>query len=300
MTGYGEAERPTPEGRLRVTVKTVNHRFFNPHIRTPSGFESLEAPLQQWLREHFSRGHVNLTVSLERETGAGEESYAQVDMDRARHYRSLLQTLKEELDLGGPVELASLLRFNDIFRAPEVAADTLAVEEETLKSVMEEAAARALDMREVEGARLAEDLEARLERMEGELERMEGELAAIEVRAPQRLLEERDRLRTAIQELTEREEVDEDRMAREVAYLAERWDINEEIVRFKAHIRAFRETMTSESGEPAGKRLGFLVQEMHREANTIGSKANDLEMGHASVAIREEIERLREQLENVE
>jgi uncharacterized protein (TIGR00255 family) len=94
--------------------------------------------------------------------------------------------------------------------------------------------------------------------------------------------------------------VDEDRLAKEVAYLADRWDINEELVRFRAHLRAFRETMAASSEEPAGKRLGFLVQEMHREANTIGSKANDLQIGHASVGIREEIERLREQLENVE
>ena len=104
----------------------------------------------------------------------------------------------------------------------------------------------------------------------------------------------------SVRELSEKEEVDEDRLAKEIAYLAERWDINEEIVRFQAHLKAFRDTLASDSGEPAGKRLGFLVQEMHREANTIGSKANDLEMGHASVAIREEIERLREQLENVE
>jgi uncharacterized protein (TIGR00255 family) len=107
-------------------------------------------------------------------------------------------------------------------------------------------------------------------------------------------------LRDAIRELAQQAEVDEDRLAKEVAYMADRWDINEELVRFKAHLKVFRETLASDSGEPVGKRLGFLVQEMHREANTIGSKANDLEISHASVAIREEIERLREQLENVE
>ena len=109
-----------------------------------------------------------------------------------------------------------------------------------------------------------------------------------------------DRLRSAIAELSQQDAVDEERLAKEVAYLAERWDINEEVVRFKAHVEAFLETLGDAGGEPVGKRLGFLVQEMHREANTIASKANDLEIGHASVAIREEIERLREQLENVE
>jgi len=140
---------------------------------------------------------------------------------------------------------------------------------------------------------LEEDLQERLRRLEEELSR-------IEERAPERLAAERDRLREAIRELSQQSEVDEDRLAKEVAYLADRWDINEEIVRFRAHLQAFRDTLASDPGEAVGKRLGFLVQEMHREANTIGSKANDLEMGHASVAIKEEIERLREQLENVE
>jgi uncharacterized protein (TIGR00255 family) len=293
MTGYGEAERTLPEGQLRVTIKTVNHRFFNAHLRTPSGFDLFEANLQQWLRGFFSRGHINLTVALERDRGGHEDSYPEVDMQRARHYRGLLQELKDELELGGEVELPAILRFNDVFRTPESTTQGSAIDEEVLKAVTEEAAARTLGMREVEGARLETDLRERLDKME------EG-LTAIETRAPQRLVEERDRLRAAIRELAEKEEVDEDRLAKEVAYLAERWDINEEIVRFQAHIQAFRDTLASEAGEPAGKRLGFLVQEMHREANTIGSKANDLEMGHASVAIREEIERLREQLENVE
>ena len=293
MTGYGEAERTLPEGQLRVTIKTVNHRFFNAHLRTPTGFDALEAQLQQWLRAYFTRGHINFTVALERDRGAAGDTLPQLDLERAGYYRGLLQTLKDELELGGEIELPSMLRFNDIFRAPEIPAQGPVIDEEILKAVTEEASARTLEMREKEGARLEADLLERLDKMSTELSTIEG-------RAPERLVEERDRLRAAIQELSEKDDVDEDRLAKEVAYLAERWDINEEIVRFKAHIQAFRETMASETGEPAGKRLGFLVQEMHREANTIGSKANDLEMGHASVAIREEIERLREQLENVE
>jgi len=129
---------------------------------------------------------------------------------------------------------------------------------------------------------------------------MEELLAVIEDRAPGRLVAERDRLHAAIRELSQQDEVDQDRLAKEMAYLAERWDINEEVVRFRAHLGAFGETLDEGGGEPVGKRLGFLVQEMHREANTIASKANDHEIGLASVAIREEIERLREQLEHVE
>jgi uncharacterized protein (TIGR00255 family) len=148
-------------------------------------------------------------------------------------------------------------------------------------------------MREAEGAALKADLEQRLRSMEEELER-------VQTRAPLRLEAEAVRLRQAIEELSQLDNVDEDRLARELAYSAERWDINEEIVRFQAHLQAFREALSDEEAGPAGKRLGFLVQEMHREANTIASKANDTEIAHASVTIREEIERLREQLENVE
>lgn len=293
MTGYGEARRTLSEGELRVIVKTVNHRFFNPHLRTPSGFDGLEGAIQQWLRAFFSRGHVNYTLTVERDAARGSEGLPELDLARARHYRELLREMAGELKLEGSVAVRDLLRFGDIIRLPEPDAQSQELDPELIRSLTEEAAGRALEMREQEGSRLEADLRGRLEAMGRELD-------AIEVRAPRRLVEERDRLQAAIRELAQSEEVDEERMAREVAYLAERWDINEEIVRFKAHLQAFRDTLDSDGSEPVGKRLGFLVQEMHREANTIGSKANDLEMSHASVAIREEIERLREQLENVE
>jgi len=293
MTGYGEARKAIPEGELRVAIKTVNHRFFNAHLRTPSGFDHLEGTIQQWLRGFFSRGHVNYSLSLDREVSQGVEGLPELDLERARHYRDLLAEMADTLALAGEVGVSDLLRFGDLFRAPEAGNRALELDPNLLKALTEEAAGAALEMREQEGARLETDLRGRLDAM-GEA------LDGIEERAPRRLVEERDRLQAAIRELGESEEVDEDRLAREVAYLAERWDINEEIVRFQAHLQAFRETLSTDGSEPVGKRLGFLVQEMHREANTIGSKANDLEMSHASVAIREEIERLREQLENVE
>jgi len=122
----------------------------------------------------------------------------------------------------------------------------------------------------------------------------------VEERAPVRLGEQRDRLREQVRELTEQVEVDEDRLAREIAYLAERWDINEEIVRFRSHVELFGEALAGDGSEPVGKRLGFLVQEMNREANTIASKANDAAVAQAAMGLKEEIERVREQVENVE
>ena len=120
------------------------------------------------------------------------------------------------------------------------------------------------------------------------------------MRAPARLEEQRDRLREQVRELTEQVEVDEDRLAREIAYLAERWDINEEVVRFRSHVELFGEALSGDGSEPVGKRLGFLVQEMNREANTIASKANDTLIAQAAMGLKEEIERIREQVENVE
>jgi uncharacterized protein (TIGR00255 family) len=293
MTGFGESTRELPQGQLRATVKTVNHRFFNAHLRTPSGFDKHEAEIQNRLKGFFSRGHVNLTVVLERSKASGLEGLPELDLERARHYRGLLGTLREELNLSGDVDLHSLLRFGDLFQSPEAPGGGEEVDPATVLEVVTEAARQALGMREEEGARLLEDLG-------GRLEAMQEQLSVVEKRAPVRLVQERDRLQAVIRELTQQGDADEDRLAKEIAYMAEKWDINEEVVRFRAHLAAFRQTLKEGDGEPVGKRLGFLVQEMHREANTIASKANDLEIGHASVSIREEIERLREQLENVE
>jgi uncharacterized protein (TIGR00255 family) len=293
MTGFGEATREIPQGQLRATVKTVNHRFFNAHLKTPYGFDRHEGEIQNWLKGFFSRGHVNLTLVLERNRGMGQEGLPELDVDRARHYWKLLTTLREELNISAEVELSSVLRFGDLFQSPEGPGADQEIDQAMLREAVEEAARGALVMREEEGVHLQADLS-------GRLRAMEEQLTVIERRAPERLLAERDRLQAAVKELSQQEEIDQDRLAKEVAYLAERWDINEEVVRFRAHLEAFDKTLREGDREPVGKRLGFLVQEMHREANTIASKANDLEIGHASVAIREEIERLREQLENVE
>jgi len=291
MTGYGEAERESPAGRLRLEVKTVNHRFFNTSIKTPSGFDKFERNVTDALKRHLSRGHISVFLSLDR-SSSESASALQVDLEKARGYRDALGALQEELDVPGSVDLAMLSRFGELFRAPEQDR-TGDIEPELVEALAEQAAAGARALREAEGERLLADLEGRLAAIRRQLE-------VVEARAPERLVVERDRLRAAVHELTEQLQVDEDRLAREIAYLAEKWDINEEIVRFRSHIELFEEALDGDASEPVGKRLGFLVQEMLREANTIGAKANDREIAHASVALKEEIERIREQVENVE
>ncbi len=293
MTGFGEAEEVTPAGVVRVEIKTVNHRFFNASLRTPAGFDRFERDIQAWLRPFLSRGHVTYTLSIDRDKTGADDTLPELDLDRAKRYGELLETLRQELGVEAPVDLSHVARFGEIFRAPERENASAQVEGEVIRRLTQAAAAEVVGSREAEGSRLQRDLEEHLQAI-GEA------LGLVEAQAPERLVAERDRLRAAVAELTETHSVDEDRLAREVAYLAEKWDINEEIVRFRSHVELFNEALKSEASEPVGKRLGFLVQEMNREANTIGSKANDSQITQTAVTLKEEVERLREQLENVE
>jgi uncharacterized protein (TIGR00255 family) len=291
MTGFGEAERDTPAGLLRVEIKTVNHRFFNANLRSPSGYDRYDAHIQTLLRERIGRGHVNCSISLDRSTATTELAPG-VDLEKAGQYKAALNLLKSELELEGDIDLAQIARFGDVFRAADVSSSRLLE-----IGVLEDAVRTALDglvaMRETEGARMEADLRERLASMSEQIE-------MVAERAPERLITERDRLREVIRELAEADDIDEDRLARELAYLAEKWDINEELVRFRSHLELFAETLDAPASEAVGKRLGFVLQEMHREANTIGSKANNAEIAQASVVMKEEVERLREQLENIE
>jgi uncharacterized protein (TIGR00255 family) len=286
MTGYGEAERESPAGLLRMVVKTVNHRFFNSSIKTPFGLDKHEPRITEALKRHVARGHVSASLSIDRSDGE-QDTGIRADLDKARAY-----VQADELNVPGDVDLSMLSHYGELFRGP--AHDrTTEVDPELVVELTDAAASAAKKLREAEGERLDVDLR-------GRLDAIGRELVAVEARAPSRLVEQRDRLRDAVKELSQQVEVDEDRLAREVAYLAERWDVNEELVRFRSHVELFREALAGDGSEPVGKRLGFLAQEMHREANTIGSKANDAEIARASVALKEEIERIREQVENVE
>ena len=294
MTGFGESERDLLSGRLSVSVRTVNHRYLNIQLRIPPGSERHQAALERTLRERFVRGHVTVSITLDRSTTANGALSVAVDMERARAYVAALRSVRDELQLEGQVEIGLLPWFRDIFREPDQreAPTELALEE--LTELVSEASRRALLMREEEGRRLAVDLSGRLDAMETTL----GELAE---RAPHRLVAERDRLRTVVGELLgDESRVDEERLAREIAYIAERLDLHEEIVRFRSHLEMFRGTLRTGDQGGIGKRFGFIAQELLREANTMGSKANDAEVARLVVLLKEEIERLREQLENVE
>ncbi len=295
MTGFGESGRDLASGRLTVAVRTVNHRFLNVQIRTPSGSERHQAALERVLRGAFARGHVTVQVSVERSVGGeGDPPAVGVDLERARGYVLGMRRLRDELGLEGDVSLEMFPYFRDVFREPEAREPLPDLPVEVLEDAVREAAAQAVRMREQEGERLAADLS-------GCLDRMEALVGRVEEDAPARLLAEHERMREAVGRLLgDDSRVDEERIAREIAHLAERLDVNEELVRFRSHLAMFRDTLHAGDEGGVGKRFGFIAQEMLREANTIGSKANDAGIARHVVLLKEEIERLREQVENVE
>jgi uncharacterized protein (TIGR00255 family) len=292
MTGFGAADGRVGSWRVAVEVRTVNHRFFTPSLKLPSALARWEGDVREALRARVARGHVTLFAKAEREAVTARP--AAVDEDRLLGYVTALRAAQLRGSFEFTLEGGSLLRLPGVLveSADEPpAADDGSVAE--LLVIVEQATAAMTAMREAEGMRLRDVLLARVATMEGAY-------ARIAERAPARLVEQRDRLRAAVRELADGVALDEQRLAQEVAVLADRLDVSEEIDRFRSHVVAFRVALTEVSREPVGKRLGFLLQEMLREVNTTGSKANDAAMLHDVVLLKEELERVREQVENVE
>ena len=287
MTGFGAATGSVGSQRVTVEMRTVNHRFFNPHVKLPPSLSRWEAEVREQLRRSIARGNVTLTARAEREAAA----QLSIDEERFAGYVEQLRALQRRHGLAEALGVDTVLRMPELFSggAAEETPDT----PEELLAVVGTALEALTCMREAEGARLAALLEERIAAAEATLE-------LIAVRAPERLVEERDRLRQSVRELTDGVDVDPARLSQEIAVMADRLDVSEELDRFRAHIEAFRSALRKPSGEPVGKRLGFLLQEMLREANTTGSKARDAVMTHHVVAMKEELERIAEQVENVE
>jgi uncharacterized protein (TIGR00255 family) len=289
MTGFGAADGQVGHAHVSVEVRTVNHRFFNPSIKLPSRFARWEADVRDILRKRISRGHAALTVRSRLDAAAATAS---IDEVRFASYVATLSGLKQRYALGGELDVSTVLRLPDVI-VSETDDTTSDGDGAQLLTVVEEAVAALSTMREAEGARLAAFLEERLATVQSAVAR----LAA---RAPERLIEARDRLREAVRILTDGMLVDEQRVAQEIAFLADRLDVSEELDRFRSHIDAFHQALTDGAPDGVGKRLGFLIQEMLREANTTGSKANDARMLQDVVLIKEELERIREQVDNLE
>lgn len=288
MTGYGKCTEILNGREITLEIKSVNHRFFEFSSRMPRAYGFLEEKIKSYVQSRVSRGKIEVGVSIVNVETA--DTKISVNETVAKGYVDALRELCEPLGIADDIRLSTVARFPDVFTVTK--GDT---DEEMLwgdvKSVAEKAVDAFIAMREREGENLKKDLLCRLENIE-EL------VKEVEKRSPKRVQEYRDRLYKKISEVLASNSIDESRIITEVAIFADKVAVDEETVRLKSHIGQFREIL--EYNEPIGKKLDFLIQEFNREANTIGSKSQDAEGAKYVVAIKAEIEKIREQIQNVE
>lgn len=290
MTGFGSAEDRVLSGRLRIDIRTVNHRYFNPQLKLPADLAAVEIEMRERLRQLLERGHVAVTARWVE--GPAAERGVTVDLARAKQVLAAAQQLKKKLKLKGTVDLAFVARHPEVLTATNGASGSeQPVQWADVQPIVERAARDVVAMREKEGQALALELNTRLDALTAAAR-------TVEEQAPARLQAEHERLKQAVAELTAGVTVDEQRLAVEIALLADRLDITEELVRFRAHVAAARAALVSD--QAVGKQLGFLAQELLREVNTMGSKANDARITQTVIAMKGDLEKFREQLENLE
>jgi len=287
MTGYGKAVSTVDDAPCTVEVRSVNGRYLELSIRLPKEWADQEPAMREVVRESVSRGSVN--VYVRREEGTLEQHLI-VDRHLAASYVEALRSLKDELNLSGEVSIDHVAGFSQIFQGEP---DT--EENPNLRAELTEAFTKAVsamnDMRAREGAEMSRDISARLDAVMSHL-------AVVEELSSKRIPAERERMNDRIKQLVDEDVFDEQRLQLEIAILAEKLDISEECVRLRSHVKHF--TSDLEEGGMVGRKLNFQLQEMNREVNTIGSKCNDAEIGRHVVNMKEELERMREQVQNIE
>jgi uncharacterized protein (TIGR00255 family) len=289
MTGYGRGEVSAEGITVAAEVRSVNNRFLEIQTRLPQSLALHENEVKELIRSKLSRGKVSLNVTLNNNNDGNIP--LKINKTALRSYHKLLLEMKKSLKLKESIKLEHLLMFSEIFEPRD------AEEENTIEwQIAQQAITKALEelaaMREKEGKELCNDLRLRIQWIEKVIDE-------VQTVNKQRIPQERLRLQERIKELLEdRSIIDEQRLEFELALLADKLDVTEECVRFRSHNKFFIELL--ENAEPAGRRMGFLLQEMNREANTIGAKVNDAAIQHKIVAVKEELEKIREQLQNIE
>jgi uncharacterized protein (TIGR00255 family) len=286
MTGFGLAEGPTASGTYRVEIRGVNNRFMEMQIRQPRFVNNLEQRVRKEISAAVSRGSIQVSISCDRENEGVKLTWDRVAVE---NYIGIFREIERDYSLKGDVTLSDLLHFSDFIKT-----ENAVYNEEEIWGHVGPVVAQAVTAfqlsRETEGAYIIDDLKKVLDEIAATLGR-------VEARAHLRVEEYAVALRERVKKLIE-DPPDPQRMTTEIALCADRLDISEECLRLRAHIAKFKEDFRADG--PVGKRMGFLLQEMNREANTIGSKANDTEISHLSVALKEKVEKIREQIQNIE
>ena len=290
MTGFGRGAASGDGFAVGVEIKTVNNRYLDIHLRAPQELNAIEMDIRKRVKARLSRGRVDLNISFERT--ASDATY-QINQAVVSAYVDALREIQRQFNLSGEIDVTSIARLPGALSSPR---DEMSQEiVSAVESAIDQALISLEQMRGAEGAALAEEMQSRLGKIEAAIPIIES--------AAEGLIESyRQRLHKRIAELIAREgqtiEVDTARLAQEVAYLADRSDITEELARLKSHVDQFREAI--DSADEVGKRLDFLLQEFNREANTVLSKSTEIPIKEAALAIKAEVEKLREQVQNVE
>jgi uncharacterized protein (TIGR00255 family) len=288
MTGYGKYEASSESGRITIEIRSVNHRYSEISVKLPRTLMALENNVRKTVAERIKRGKIEVYVQQDGVAAAG--GLPVVNIPLAKAYYEAFSRMKEALGLYDPVPLSLIAAQKDL-----LVTEDIAVNGEDLHDMLIAAVKGAVDnldaMRSREGGALLEDLQERRNLLSGLVERIKG-------RTPLAVAENLVRYKLRVMQLAGDSGVDEGRVAQEIALMAERWDINEELVRFNSHLKQFDETL--EIIEPIGRKLDFLIQELNREVNTIGSKANDAEITSFIVELKAELEKIREQVQNIE
>jgi len=288
MTGFGKATTELDGQAVTVELCAVNHRYLDASLRTPSAWSALEPDIKQELRKHLARGKINVTLSRKRSTGTGPN--VRLDPEVALQYVEASREMAQMLGSYETLSVNALSQLEGVFIQEEPEEDLEALRAGLLTTVT-----RALEqlnaMREAEGAALASDIRMRIDLIRKAL-------AAVEGRLPELNAHYEERLRARIDELAADMSITEERIGIEVALLAEKADVTEEVVRLKTHLEHMAELL--ESSEPVGRRLDFLSQEIQREVNTLGVKTRDSDVAKDVLEMKAELEKIREQVQNIE
>ena len=289
MTGYGRAECQKDDYTYLAEIRSVNNRFIEINTRLPKAHMDLEQPLKKLIKSYCSRGSINLSISIGNSNENTGEWEVKPNLPLAEQYVTALQQIRDSLKLEGKIDLKSVVGIRDIVKLEPLAIDP--ANHELILNIATEALDSLQKMRKEEGINLQKDLEQRIDAIENHA-------AEIESWHPEVVKEYQNKLKERIKSLNEGMESDETRIAQETALLADRCDITEEITRLKSHLNQFRNFFNT--NEPIGRKLEFITQEINREVNTVGSKSSNIKISNRVIEIKSELEKIREQVQNIE
>lgn len=289
MTGFGRGHASSDGISITAELKSVNSRYLDISFRIPQEIRERELAIKEYLQEQISRGKLNLVIRVDK-TDTGQPEIA-INPKLAKGYKTMLEELRQTTHIDEPLTIKDLTQFDEIFVTREQGAEVIDTIWELSQKALQEAVNQLVAMRAREGKQLENDLSNRIDHIEDKM-------AKVKELTDGRAEKVRDQLLERINKLVDDDTLDNDRLEMEVAVLVDKMDITEEIVRLQSHVKFFKEAL--ESDDTVGRRLKFLAQEMNREINTIGSKANDTEISQHVVRAKESLEQIREQVENVE